>query len=174
MCGVEYGGKLVSLADQVTAMHFQISGLPLNRFAPLFAMSDQELARHDAVRVIADRSPGFPCRISLQDAEIGERLLLLNYEHLAVASPYRSRHAIYVREAASEAHLDLDEVPEQLRTRLLSVRAFDHRGIMKAAEVAPGTALERLITELFSAPDVSYLHIHNAKPGCYAARVDRA
>jgi hypothetical protein len=155
-------------------MHFQISGLPLNSFAPLFALSDEELAHHDAVRVIADRSPGFPCRVSLQDAEVGERLILLNYEHLAIASPYRSRHAIYVRESATEAQLGSDEVPAQLRTRLLSVRAFDGRSMMKGAEVTPGTALERVIELLFSTPDVTYLHIHNAKPGCYAARVDRA
>ena len=155
-------------------MNFQISGLPLSQFAPLFALSDQELARHDAVRVIADRRSGFPCRVSLQDAEIGERLILLNYEHLAVASPYRARHAIYVREAATEAHLDRDEVPEQLRARLLSVRGFNEHGMMKGAEVTPGTALERVIAQLFAAEDVIYLHIHNAKPGCYAARVDRA
>ena len=68
----------------------------------------------------------------------------------------------------------LDEVPEQLRSRLLSVRAFDARDMMKGAEVAPGTALESVIDQLFSTPDVAYLHIHNAKPGCYAARVDRA
>jgi hypothetical protein len=155
-------------------MNFQISGLPLNQFAPLFALSDQELARHDAVRVIADQRPGFPCRVSLQDAEIGERLILLNYEHLAVASPYRSRHAIYVRQSATEASLAVDEVPALLRTRLLSVRAFDKHGMMKDAEVAPGTALEGVIEQLFSNAEVDYLHIHNAKPGCYAAKVNRA
>ena len=155
-------------------MHFQISGLPLGQFSPLFSLSDDELAHHDALRVVADRRPGFPCRVSLRDAEAGERLLLLNYEHLALASPYRSRHAIYVRESATEAHLSTDEVPEQLRTRLLSIRAFDARGMMAGAEVTPGTALERVIEQLLSNPNVTYLHIHNAKPGCYAARVDRA
>lgn len=155
-------------------MHFQISGLPLSPFAPLFSLSDEALAHHDARRVVADKRPGFPCRVSLRDAEVGERLILLNYEHLSVSSPYRSRHAIFVRESASEAHLATDEVPEQLRIRLLSVRAFDTQGMMKGAEVTPGTALERVIEHLFSNPNVSYLHIHNAKPGCYAARVDRA
>jgi hypothetical protein len=155
-------------------MNFQISGLPLNYFAPLFALSDQELASRDAVRVIADQQPGFPCRVSLKDAEIGERVILLNYEHLAVASPYRSRHAIYVRESATEANFAVDAVPEQLRTRLLSVRAFDAQGMMTSAEVAPGTALEDVIEELFSKEAVDYLHIHNAKRGCYAARVNRA
>jgi hypothetical protein len=155
-------------------MSFQITGLPLSQFSPLFSMSDAELARRDALRVTADQRPGFPCRVSLQDAEIGEQLILLNYEHLPVASPYRSRHAIYVRESAAEAQLAIDEVPHLLRHRLLSLRAFDTDGMMKAADVVPGTAIENLIEQMFAKPSIAFLHVHNAKPGCYAARVDRA
>jgi len=156
------------------AMIFQITGLPLNQFAPLFALSDEELARRDVIRVTANESHGFPCRVSLQDAAVGEQLVLLNYEHLPVATPYRSRHAIYVRQSATEAQLAIDEVPQLLRPRLLSVRAFDAQGMMKAADVAPGTALETLIEQMFSYPAVAFLHVHNAKWGCYVARVDRA
>jgi hypothetical protein len=154
-------------------MSFQITGLPLSQFSPLFSMSDEALARQGAIRVTADERPGFPCRVSLQDAEVGEKLILLNYEHLPVATPYRSRHAIYVREAATEAQLAIDEVPQLMRHRLLSVRAFDADGMMKAAEVAPGTAIEKLIEQMFSNPSIAFLHVHNAKWGCYAARVDR-
>src|SRR3712207_8722867 len=50
--------------------------------APLFAMSDSELRRRGAVRVEADRAPGFPCRVSLEDARPGETLVLVHYEHL--------------------------------------------------------------------------------------------
>jgi hypothetical protein len=155
-------------------MSFHITGLPLSQFSPLFALSDEELAHRGVIRVTADANPGFPCRVSLEDAEIGEPVILLNYEHLPVATPYRSRHAIYVRESATEAQLAIDEVPQQLRPRLLSLRAFDAQGMMKAADVAPGTAIENLIEQLFSHPSVAFLHIHNAKWGCYAARVDRA
>jgi len=155
-------------------MSFQITGLPLSQFSSLFSMSDEELARQGAVRVTADARPGFPCRVSLQDAEVGEKLILLNYEHLPVATPYRSRHAIYVRESAAEAQLEIDQVPQQLRSRLLSLRAFDSKGMMTAAEVAPGTAIEHLIEQMFSDPAVELIHVHNAKRGCYAARVDRA
>lgn len=155
-------------------MSFRISGLPLSQFSPLFAMSDAELAGQGARRVTADEHPGFPCRVSLQDAEIGETLILLNYEHLPVATPYRSRHAIYVRESATEARLGIDEVPQQLRCRLLSLRAFDADGMMKTADVVPGTAIDNLIEHMFANPNIAFLHVHNAKPGCYAARVDRA
>lgn len=155
-------------------MNFRITGLPLSEFAPLFALSDQQLAARDAVRVVADERPVFPCRVSLQDAKAGESLILLNYEHLPVASPYRSRHAIYVREAAAEAALDVDEVPALLRSRLLSLRAFDRKGMMRTADVLPGTAIEKNIEAMFANAAVEYLHIHYAKPGCYAARVDRA
>lgn len=155
-------------------MSFQITGLPLSQFSALFSMSDEELARQGAMRVTADEHPGFPCRVSLRDAEIGEKLILLNYEHLPVATPYRSSHAIYVRESAAEAQLAIDEVPHQLRSRLLSVRAFNERGMMQAADAVPGTALEKLIEQMFANPSIAFLHVHNAKWGCYAARVDRA
>jgi hypothetical protein len=104
-------------------------------------LPDTELATRQAVRVTADRHPGFPCRVSLRDARAGETLLLLNYEHLPVATPYRSRHAIYVRENAAEARLEVDEIPEVLRTRLLSLRSFDDAGMMIDADVVQGRDL---------------------------------
>ena len=79
-------------------MHFRIRGLAAEHFAPLFAMSDAALAERGAVRRIADaREPGYPCRISLTDSKAGDELILVNYEHHAVASPYRMRFAVYVR-----------------------------------------------------------------------------
>lgn len=155
-------------------MSFQIKGLPAKTFAPLFKLSDTELAARAAVRVTADRLPGFPCRVSLCEAQAGELLLLLNYEHLSVASPYRSCHAIYVRENASEAQLEVDEVPEILRTRLLSLRAFDEEGMMIDADVMQGRDLVVAIDRMFDSHRVKYLHVHNAKPGCFAARVERS
>jgi hypothetical protein len=155
-------------------MHFRISALPLAPFAHLFALSDAELAEQGIVRRIADQKPGFPCRVSLLDAEPGERLLLLNYEHLAVASPYRSRHAIYVRENARQAQPEIDEIPDVLKSRLLSLRGFDAQGMMRQAEVVEGHEARPVIEAMLGDPNVSYLHVHNAKPGCYAARIDRA
>jgi hypothetical protein len=155
-------------------MSFRITGLPLNDFAPLFALSDQQLARHAALRMIADHKPGFPCRVSLRDAEPGESVILVNYEHLPVATPYRSSHAIYVRERAEQACPATGEVPELLRDRLLSLRAFDRLGMMQAADVVHGSTVESVIEQMLTDADVDYLHIHNAKAGCYAARVERA
>jgi hypothetical protein len=154
-------------------MSFQVSGLPVAQFAPLFGLSDAELAKRDIVRHTADKSPGFPCRVSLLDAAPGETLLLLNFEHLAVASPYRSRHAIYVREYAEETHVAVDVVPEVLRRRLLSLRAFDGRGMLLDADVVDGREIEGVIERMFVERGVEYIHAHNAKPGCFAARVDR-
>jgi len=155
-------------------MSFQVSGLPVAPFVPFFGLSDADLAKHGIVRHTASHSPGFPCRVSLLDAEPGETLLLLNYEHLAVASPYRSRYAIYVREFAEEARVAVNEVPEVLRRRLLSLRAFDKHGTLLDADVADGQEIQPLIEHMLEKREVEYLHLHNAKPGCFAARVDRA
>ncbi len=155
-------------------MSFRISALPAAPFAPLYRLPDAELARRGAIRRVADRQPGFPCRVSLKDADIGDSVLLLNYEHQDAASPYRASHAIYVREGAREATPAVGEVPKLLRSRLLSVRAYDEAGMMVVAELVEGTALEGVIDAMLARPEVAYLHLHNAKPGCYAARVDRA
>jgi len=154
-------------------MSFQISGLPVQPFTALFSLSDTELASRDIVRRTVEENPGYPCRVSLRDAAVGETVLLLNYTHLDVASPYRSSHAIYVRQDADAAQLAPDEIPEVLTRRLLSVRAFDASGMMVAAEVVEGRELASAIEQLFSDPRAAYLHAHNAKPGCFAARIDR-
>lgn len=154
-------------------MSFQISALNLDRFSHLFGQDDQALAGFGVRRVIADSDFGFPCRVSLRDADVGESVLLMNYEHQPARSAYRSRHAIYVRERASQARPAEDEIPDVLSKRLLSVRAFDRAGMMLDAEVVDGRELSSLIGRMFEISDVDYLHIHNAKPGCYAASVRR-
>jgi hypothetical protein len=153
-------------------MQFRISGLPAEPFQHLFALSDEELQRQGAVRRIAEDS-GYPCRISLTDAKAGDEVILVNYEHQDADTPYRSRHAVYVRQG-ERRYEAVGEIPEQLRKRLLSVRAFDEAGMMVDADVADGKALEPLIDRFFGNKTVAYLHLHYARPGCYAARVDRA
>jgi hypothetical protein len=155
-------------------MDFQIEGLRLAPFAHLIGLPEEALHAQQARRVVADSHPGYPCRVSLVDAQVGESLLLVNYEHLDVDTPYRSRYAIYVREQAAEAQLAVNEIAPVLRHRLLSLRAFSREGMLLAAEVAEGSALAPAIRELLAAPRVDYLHLHNARPGCFAARVRRA
>jgi Protein of unknown function (DUF1203) len=155
-------------------MSFQIHALPADSFAPLFALPDDALRARGIRRVVADGRSGYPCRVSLQDAVEGEHLLLLPHEHHAVDTPYRASGPIYVRETAARAMPEIDAVPALLRTRLLSLRAYDARGMMAWADVVEGEQLERGIAQLFAIDRVDYLHLHYAKPGCYACRVVRA
>ena len=155
-------------------MAYRISGLDPEQFRELFASSDAQLAALDIRRLTADDSHGYPCRVSLQDARQGETLLLLPYRHHAVAGPYRASGPIFVRENADVAAVFEDSIPPSLHRRLLSVRAYDAEGWMHAAEVVEGHGLEACIADLFASSRIDYLHIHNARPGCYSCRVDRA
>jgi hypothetical protein len=154
-------------------MHFRIRGLPAEQFAPLFSLSDEELASQGAVRRLADdRNPGYPCRVSLTDSHPGDELILVNYEHHAVDSPYRMRFAIYVR--PGEQTFDaVDTVPDQLRKRTLALRAFDTDAMMVDHALTDGKDIEAAIARLFADARAAYLHVHFASPGCYAARIDR-
>lgn len=151
-------------------MNFQISPLPAAQFAPLFGLSDAELARNNARRVTVDAKPGAPCRVSLADADVGASVLLVNHMHLSADTPYRASHAIYVREGAQSATPDINEVPDMLRCRVLSVRGFDALDMMIAGDVVAGQDLRDHLTALFDGPLVRYAHVHFAGRGCFAAQ----
>ena len=154
-------------------MTYRIEGLEPEAFAPLVGLSEAELARRGAQRVIADVKPGFPCRITLEDAEPGESLILLNHVSHDAPTPYRASHAIFVREGAGEAAVYFDETPPVFAGRTLSLRGFDAEGMMQGALLAmPGEADAR-IRELFARPEIISIHAHNATRGCFAARIER-
>ena len=154
-------------------MSFQIHALAAGQFRPLFTLSDRELAKARAIRMTVDSSPGYPCRVSLADAEIGETVILLNFMHQSAESPYQASHAIFVRENAEQAFPEPGVVPAVLETRLISARAFDDHHQMVDAQVVDGSELSATIPAMLLDPAVAYLHLHNAKQGCFAARVTR-
>jgi hypothetical protein len=162
------------LADPDTPMSFQLAGLAFEPFAPLFSLGDQALSELGARRVIATAKPGFPCRVSLTDAEIGEELLLLPFAHQAGRSPYRASGPIFVRQAARQCRLTPGEIPDYVRIRLMSVRAYDSAHMMIDAAVCAGEEAASAILGMFANLDVAYIHLHNAKRGCFSCRVDRA
>ena len=154
-------------------MSFRVLGLLPDQFRPLFVMPDTQLHQIGARRVFAD-DPRLPCRVSLAHAELGEELLLLKFEHQPANTPYRATHAIYVRKVAEQAFEAVNIVPEVLASRLLAVRAFDARHMMIDAEVCEGTQAAEMFERFLDNPQTSYLQVHNARRGCYAARVERA
>jgi len=154
-------------------MDFRITGLPVADFATLLHLDDDALRAHGVSRRVVDAPDAYPCRITLEDAVPGEEVLLLSYTHQPTHTPYASAGPIFIRRTAVATHTLINAVPKQQRRRLLSVRAYDHRDWMVDAEVKEGTELESLIDRFLTDPQVSYLHVHNARPGCYACRVDR-
>jgi len=112
--------------------------------------------------------------VSLEDAEPGERLILLPFEHHPAHSPYRAAGPIFVRETARATYDRSGDPPPVLRGRLLSVRAYDRDGLMVDADVVDGADVDALLARQFGRADTDYIHIHFARRGCYACRVERA
>lgn len=164
---------MVVLTTPENSMDFRITGLSPEPFLPLFPLSDAELTVLGMRRYVVDQHPGFPDRIALVDAELGETVLLLNHVCQPAMTPYRASHAIFVREGSRQAYDAINQVPESMRRRLLSLRAYSADGMMLDAEVVNGTGVDAVIVQLFGNADVSYIHVHNAKRGCYAGRIDR-
>lgn len=154
-------------------MTYRIQGLDPAPYRPLFALSDGELAARGIVRMTVSEKPSFPCRVTLEDRNIGEQVLLLNYVSHDVTNPYRASHAIFVAEGDHEAAKFIDEVPPVFAGRTLSLRGFDDEGMMvEALLTQPGEA-DQAIRRLFANPGIATIHAHNATRGCFAARIER-
>ena len=154
-------------------MSFRISGLDATPFQHLIGLPEDELRAHGAIRYVVDAKPGFPDRISLDDADIGETVLLLNYEHQPARTPYRASHAIFVRELSVETFDRTNELPPAMARRLISLRAYDASDMLVAADVVKGKDAGEPIEAMLAHENVSYIHAHYAKPGCFAATITR-
>lgn len=152
-------------------MSFHFQGLSFDQFAPLFELSDAELEDRGFRRMVAGEGDTLPCRISLADADPGEELLLINYEHQPAHTPYRAIGPIFVSKHGST--FDGHEVPPALRSRLLSLRAYDKDGMIVEADIVHGKEIEPVLERLFAREDTAYVHAHYASRGCFAALVER-
>ena len=162
------------LVSRCAMKSFQLVGLAIESFSSLFALSDGELLERNARRVFAETRTGYPCRVSLADAQIGEELLLLPFEHQPASSPYKSSGPIFVRKAAVQAHIEPGVIPDYVRTRLISVRAYDAQDLMTDATVCAGDEVAAAIQKMFANENIAYIHLHNANRGCFSCLVRRA
>ena len=152
---------------------FQVVGIQENEIQELLRLSDTAYERLGIRKMVVNEKPGYPCRLSLADAEIGEEVLLLNYEHHKVGSPYRSSGPVFIRTAARQANLPKNELPIMLYHRLLSLRVYDTAAMMVDARTVPGRELEETIQDIFANPEAVYIQVHNSGPGCYNCQVNR-
>ncbi len=154
-------------------MAYRIEGLAPEAFESLFGMMDGELAARGAMRVTAPASKGYPCRVSLRDADEGDELILLNHVSHDVDGPFRTTYAIYVRRDAEAPASFTDEAPAYLDSRTLSLRGFGADGLLKNALLTmPGEA-DANIRTLFEQPEIDTIHAHAATYGCFLARIER-
>ena len=152
---------------------YRIKGLDPAPFKPLFGLSDEELEERGVVRMTVT-SPTFPCRVSLTDRAIGEKVLLLNHVSHDVANPYRASHAIFITEDEEQTAEYVDEVPPVFEKRVLSLRGFDADGMMAEAILTQPGEADAGIHKLFANPQIQTIHAHNATRGCFSARIERA
>jgi len=153
-------------------MTYRITGIDPAPYRHLHGLSDEELAKQGIVRMtVTDLT--FPCRVSLIDRPIGEKVLLINHVSHDVANPYRAAHAIFVAESAEERAEFVDDVPPVFERRVLSLRGFDRSGMMTDAMLTQPGEADVGIRKLFENPEIETIHAHNAVRGCFSAKIER-
>ncbi len=152
---------------------FQILGLKSTQLDSITNLSEQELKSRGIKKFTVDANPGYPCRLTLEDAKVGEEVLLFSYEHHNVDSPYRASGPVFMRTNGQEANLEINTIPKMLDHRLLSLRVYDQHSMMIDAETTKGDVLQDSIQSIFDNQNARYIQVHNAGPGCYNCQVNR-
>ncbi len=155
-------------------MSFRITGLDPRPYASLWGAGEDLLSARGILRFRADSNPGFPDRITLDDALVGRDVLLMNHVSQSADTPYRASHAVFVLEGADTRFDATDTLPPAMLRRPQSLRAFDAAGMMRDADIADGPEIATAIQRLFEASAVTEIHAHNARQGCFMARITRA
>jgi len=122
--------------------------------------------------IVADAPAAFPCRHCLRDAEPGERMLLASHSPFALPGPYKEVGPVFVHADAC-ARFAGSELPLQLRRRLLAVRGYDRAQSLVDFAVVEGAAVDGELERLLARDDVAFVHVRFARPGCFAARIER-
>lgn len=154
-------------------MAFHITGLDPAPFAHLHALSDEELKAGGMERVSVSQQHAAPCRISLDDADVGESVILLGYTHQGADTPYHQQGPIFIRETTDRFDAS-DRIPPALARRWLSLRGFDANDMMIEADLTEGADAAALVERFLANPSVAYIHAHYARRGCFAASIQRA
>ena len=154
-------------------MTYVVKGLDPKPYAELFGLPDEELEKRGIVRMTVTDAT-FPCRVSLTDRQIGEKVLLLNHVSHEVANPYRASHAIFVTEGETAAAEYVDEVPPVFKPRVLSLRGFDKDGMMAEAILTQPGEADAGIRKLFANREIETIHAHYATRGCFSAKIERS
>lgn len=165
--------KQQSLHQKNMKSNFQINPISGAEFQLFFNLSEKELAKSGIVKMIVDEYPGFPCRVTLEDAKIGEEVILFPFEHHSTDSPYQASGPIFIRKNVVPVELAVNEIPPILKHRFLSLRGYDQTGIMKAAVTTWGKDLANEIGKIFDDNRIEYIHVHNANPGCFNCEIRR-
>jgi len=122
------------------------------------------------VTVVSDGS--YPCRRCLTRAAAGEHMLLLSYDPFTQHSPYAGPGPVYIHTEPCQRHRGAaGAMPAQVAGSLLSLRGYDERAMLVDADVVEAAqACARVRTLLDDG--AAFVHVHFARPGCFAFRVD--
>jgi len=117
----------------------------------------------------------YPCRHCLREASGKGGMLLLSYQAPKPKSVYGHPTAIFMCASDCKRFEQPNTIPDIVRNRLVSFRAFRSDGMMiyDANEIVEGDGHDAAVRRIFARDEVAYINAHTAKPGCLLCHIER-
>lgn len=124
--------------------------------------------------VVESPEGGAPCRHCLRVSTDGERLILFAHRPFDGDGPYAEVGPVFIHADACARYAATTIFPPAFAERTLTLRAYDDRGLIASAEVAPPGARDDVLARMFENERVRFVHVRNPAWGCYDFAVERS
>ena len=128
---------------------------------------------HSIQRVVAQKT--YPCRHCLREASGANGMLLLSHQAPEPRSVYGHPTAIFLCAQGCARFDEPDAIPDIVRNRHVSLRAFKSDGMMlyDANELVQREGHDAAIRRIFECKAVAFINAHTAKAGCMLCHIVR-
>jgi uncharacterized protein DUF1203 len=131
-------------------------------------------AHGNELRVRISETDSAPCRSCLRVTPLGTPLILFAHRPFTTAGPYAETGPVFVHADACTPYPGSSAFPDDFRSRILVLRAYDAQGDINDATLAAGDDAEAMLTRLFDDAAVVVVHARNPAWGCFDFAITRA
>ena len=116
---------------------------------------------------------GAPCRHCLKIIPAGERATLFTYDAFEAVEKLPLPGPVYIHAKSCERYPEDAGFPAELKNSPRTLNAYAKGRRLLAQEYVENGTVDSTVENLFTRPDVEYIHVRSATAGCYTFRIER-
>jgi Protein of unknown function (DUF1203) len=162
-------------ADTDTGPRFQVQAIPAALLERIRAAGHDDFG--NPLVPITDEPGGSPLRCCLRPSTPGEVVYLISYRPFTGPGPYAEVGPVFVHAESCPGYSATDRYPDGYRdwpTMIFRPYRYDGAIAYDAIRMGDASTADALVADMFSDPQIEFVHTRNVYAGCYMFAITRA